>query len=46
MVDPLPVQAAGAADQAMDLVVGLAQQELGEVRPVLARDPGDQVHVS
>ena len=42
MVDALAIQAAGAADQAVHLVVGLAQEELGEIRPVLAGDSRDQ----
>ena len=46
MVDALAIQAAGAPDQPVDLVVGLAEQELGEIRPVLAGDSGDQMHVS
>ena len=46
MVDALAVQAARAADQSVDLVVGLAQEQLGEIRPVLAGDSRDQVHVS
>ena len=42
VVDPLAVQAAGAADQAVDLVVRLAQEQLGEVGAVLAGDTRDQ----
>ena len=42
VVDALAVQAARAADQAVDLVVGLAQEQLGEIRPVLAGDSRDQ----
>ena len=42
MVDALAVQAARAADQAVDFVVGLAQEQLGEIGPVLAGDSRDQ----
>src|SRR5439155_19583661 len=41
VVDPTRRERARAADQAMDLVA-LGQEQLGEVRPVLACDPGDQ----
>ncbi len=41
VVDPAGVERAGAADQPVDLVA-LLQEELGEVRAVLAGDPGDQ----
>ena len=42
VVDALAVQTARATDQPVHLVVGLAQEELGEVRPVLAGDSRDQ----
>jgi hypothetical protein len=41
VVDPVRVERAGAADQAVHLVP-LAEQQLGQVRAVLARDPRDQ----
>ena len=41
VVDPAAVDRRGAPDQAVDLVA-LPQQQLGEVRAVLARDPGDE----
>ena len=41
VVDPLRVELAGATDQPVDLVA-LLQEELGEVRAVLAGDAGDQ----
>ncbi len=41
VVDPPGVERAGAADQPVDLVA-LLQEKLGEVRAVLAGDPGDQ----
>ena len=46
MVDALTIQAARAADQPVHLVVGLAQEELGEIRPVLTGDSRDQTRVS
>ena len=41
------VERRGPADQAVDLVA-LAEQQFGEVGPVLAGDPGDQgsLHVT
>jgi hypothetical protein len=41
MVDALGVEARGAADDAVHLVP-LAEEELGEVGAVLARDSGDE----
>ena len=41
VVDPPPVDGGRAADQAVDLVP-LPEQELGQVRPVLAGDTGDE----
>ena len=41
VVDPPGVEGRGAPDQAVDLVA-LVEQELGQVRPVLPGDPGDQ----
>ena len=41
MVDPVGVEGAGPADESVDLVP-LAEQELGEVGAVLARDAGDE----
>ena len=41
MLDPLGVEAAGAADDAVD-GVPLRQQQLGQRRTILPRDPGDQ----
>ena len=41
VVDPAGVEGARPADDAVDLVA-LAEQQLGEVRPVLPGDPGDQ----
>ena len=41
VVDPLGVELARAADEAVDLVA-LLEEELGEVRAVLAGDAGDQ----
>ena len=42
VVDALSVQAARTTDQAVDLVIGLAQEQFGEIRPVLTGDPRDQ----
>ena len=41
VVDPVGVEARGAADDAVDLVA-LLEQELGQVGAVLAGDAGDQ----
>ena len=41
VVDPAAVDRRGATDQAVDLVA-LREQQLGEVRPVLAGDAGDE----
>ena len=40
-VEPAGVEAAGAADNAVDLVA-FAEQELGEIRAVLAGDAGEE----
>ena len=42
VVDPVRVEAGGAADDAVDLVA-LLEQELGQVGTVLAGQPGDRV---
>ena len=42
MIDSLAVQRAGASNQAVNLVIGLAEEKLREVRAVLTRDPADQ----
>jgi len=41
VIDPVRVEGAGATDDAVDLVA-LLEQELREVRAVLASDAGDQ----
>src|SRR5690242_20024452 len=41
VIDPRGVERAGTADEAVNLVPSL-QQELGQIRAVLAGDPGDQ----
>ena len=41
MLDPLEPLGRGAADHPVDLVA-LLEQQLGQVRTVLAGDPGDQ----
>ena len=46
MVDALTIQTAGAPDQTVHLVIRLAQEEFGEIRPVLPGDSGDQSCVS
>ena len=42
VVDALAIQTAGTPDQPVHFVIGLAQEELGEIRPVLAGDSRDQ----
>ena len=41
VIDPVGVEARGAADDAVDLVP-LLQQQLGQIGAILTRDPGDQ----
>ena len=41
MIDPVGVECAGPADEAVDLIP-LAEQKLCQVGTVLARDPGDE----
>ena len=41
VIEPFPPQARGAADHSVHLVA-LGQEQLGQVRPVLAGDAGDQ----
>ena len=42
VVDALAVQTAGSANQSMNLVIGLVQEQVGQVRPILAGDSRDQ----
>jgi len=41
VIEPLRMKGAGPPDQAVDRIA-LGKQQLGQVRPVLAGDPGDE----
>ena len=42
VIDALAVQAAGAANQPVYVVLGLTQEEFGKIRSILTRNPGNQ----